>query len=400
MDKNTFIEIFNLIQEKLPKEAKDLFLSFDGFTNNFNVVIEELKIILMEKINNNEFDDEYNTINEQLKMLYSFYKELEQINKQFLPEEEPLPQDDIIETEEDINPDDENLIDDKNDIIKYSRVHFIDEDFTEKTPAGFIWFNDEFVITPTWTNLYKRIFLKILNSNLSSFQNLKELLNKQKKYISYDGNGLYMPIKLEDGCYIEVNIPTSEMIQNIRTMFKEYIISFDKLKIYLKDEPLIDDSEDESYENAGLIQITTNGYSQSVKINYADYRVNQNEEHFLGEDFENKKVCGYILQNYGYKPVSTWANLYVDICNKLIEIDSAKFINLKNWFRGIRPYVSLDKTELRKARRLSNGIYLETNQSANHITSNIGKLLKYYYMPNYDLKIYLRADYSELHKQN
>ena len=175
MDKNTFIEIFNLIQEKLPKEAKDLFLSFDGFTNNFNVVIEELKIILMEKINNNEFDDEYNTINEQLKMLYSFYKELEQINKQFLPEEEPLPQDDIIETEEDINPDDENLIDDKNDIIKYSRVHFIDEDFTEKTPAGFIWFNDEFVITPTWTNLYKRIFLKILNSNLSSFQNLKEL---------------------------------------------------------------------------------------------------------------------------------------------------------------------------------------------------------------------------------
>lgn len=83
-----------------------------------------------------------------------------------------------------------------------------------------------------------------------------------------------------------------------------------------------------------------NGYIQTVKVNYDDYKVNQEIVHHIDEDFENKKVCGYIFGNSMHIKISSWANLYVDICNRLITMGSSKFNDTRTWFKGIKPYIS------------------------------------------------------------
>lgn len=399
MEKNKIIDIFNLVKDILPKEASELFLSFDGFSNHFKMIIEQLKLISQEKLDNNEFDEEYLSLSNNLNKLYIFYKNLQDINLMFLLDENL--QNSISDTElktDDIEIDKETILDDTTDIVKYSKIHYLDENFDAKTPAGFIFKNNDFVVTPTWTSLYKKLCLILLDEDRENFYELINILNDKKVVLAQDKSNLFMPIKLASDLYLEANLPTFEFINILKSIFSIYNIPLDQLKIYLENEEIMEEIEESENINSETIKIATNGYIESVKVNYSDYQVNRNEEHYLYENFEHKKICGYILKGFDYSNIDTWANMYVEICNKLISLDSTKFINIQNWFKGLRPYVSFDKTKLRKARRLTNNLYLETNQSANHITSNIGKLLQYYNFSKNDLKLYLRADYTDLHK--
>lgn len=84
MDIITCLEIYNIIQRKIPKESRDKDISLSKFINSFEFILQELKSILIEKVANNEFDNEYNVVNEQLIVLNKFYEELNQVKNKFL----------------------------------------------------------------------------------------------------------------------------------------------------------------------------------------------------------------------------------------------------------------------------------------------------------------------------
>lgn len=391
-----YIDTFELIKHILPNESKELFLSFDSFVKHFKAIIDQLKLISQEKLDNNQFDDEYLSLSSNLSKLYTLYKTLQNINTSFLPEDVQNSTDYELNSEEQ-NFDKESIIDDNIDITKYTSIHYLDECFNTKTPVGFSFQNNELILTPTWTSFYKKVCCLLFNIDKENFYELINILNDKRILLSQNKYQLYMPLELTNDLYLEANLPTSEFIDILRRIFSIYNISIHQLKIYLKNEQTFEDVVKSEINDSETTQISNRSYIDSVKINYADYQVNKTKVHYLDENFVHKKVCGYVLAGFNYSSVDSWASLYVEICNKLISLDSTKFINIQDWFKGSKPYLSYDKTVLRKARKLSNNIYLETNQSAHQITSNIAKLLKYYGFQINHLKIYLRADYTALH---
>lgn len=56
-----------------------------------------------------------------------------------------------------------------------------------------------------------------------------------------------------------------------------------------------------------------------------------------------------------------------------------------------------NKGDLRKPKLVGNKIYVETNISSNGIRNLLLKLLKKYGYKTNEFKVYLRADYTELH---
>lgn len=135
------------------------------------------------------------------------------------------------------------------------------------------------------------------------------------------------------------------------------------------------------------------------KINYDAYKVDNEEKHYLDEDFTNTKPFAFSFLGQKYI-TSQWKKFYLQTCEILIQQDSNKFKNLIYSFKGkAKPYLSYNAGKLRVPKELSNGMYIETNMSANDITGNIKTLLKEYDYKEKDFIIYLNKDYSDLHQE-
>lgn len=118
--------------------------------------------------------------------------------------------------------------------------------------------------------------------------------------------------------------------------------------------------------------------------------------HTLDENFTYKRPFGFILGDTAVKGLKTWKSLFLLVLDILQEIDKKKFSALPQTERFIsnrgNPWFSTDQSKLRVAEKLSAGLYVEVNLSANMIRNNMVELLEHFGLDPKAMTIYLRED--------
>lgn len=168
-------------------------------------------------------------------------------------------------------------------------------------------------------------------------------------------------------------------------------------------EELIDLLEIENEEHIVKIEDENSYISVQKAIpNYADYQVDNQVEHTLYEDFMHKRPFGFKFIKNDIYEVRTWGEVFIKTCEILYDIDSKKFNDFENLLHmngKKNKYFSKDIRNIRKEHKIRDGIFVETNHSANTIRNIILKMLKEYKFKASDYKVYFWADYTELNKK-
>lgn len=124
--------------------------------------------------------------------------------------------------------------------------------------------------------------------------------------------------------------------------------------------------------------------------------LNRNEPHAITEEFTYKRPCGFVLDGKGYQDVTTWTRVYELVIRHLAKKDPALFKALPDnpatITRRNNPHFGRKPAGLRKPLALPNGLYAETNLSANHLCASIRTLLDIFSIPLTSCTIFLRQD--------
>lgn len=118
--------------------------------------------------------------------------------------------------------------------------------------------------------------------------------------------------------------------------------------------------------------------------------------HGLDEDFTFKRPFGFILDGQATTGLTTWRRLYELVCANLVARDVQRMRALYDHAdfvsnRGNRT-IENDPQQLRKAMQIADGLYIESNLSANGIRDIIRRLLHQYEIPIEQMKVYLQQD--------
>lgn len=137
--------------------------------------------------------------------------------------------------------------------------------------------------------------------------------------------------------------------------------------------------------------------------NYSDYEVDITAVHTLHESFVHKRPHAFELRGRKVH-VTKWKGMLVETCNVLADINPGLIGDFPNnpRFNGRKSqyFRTKDPGLMRSPLKLDNiDMYVETNFSANDIRNLIIRMIKHYRIPTGEYKIYLRADYTELHKK-
>ncbi|WP_288221542.1 hypothetical protein [uncultured Clostridium sp.] len=135
--------------------------------------------------------------------------------------------------------------------------------------------------------------------------------------------------------------------------------------------------------------------------NYSDYLVDINVEHNLYEDLTHKRPCAFKIEGTRVE-IKDWKGALVQTIDYLAKKDPSivkSFVdNPKMNGKKVIYFSKIKLPTMRAARKIeSANIYVETNLSANGIRNLLIKMLSKYNIKLSDYKIYLKADYSELH---
>ncbi|HCW53873.1 MAG TPA: hypothetical protein DG753_09075 [Clostridium sp.] len=135
--------------------------------------------------------------------------------------------------------------------------------------------------------------------------------------------------------------------------------------------------------------------------NYSDYLVDIDIEYNLYEDLTHKRPCAFKIEGTKVE-IKDWKGALVQTINYLAKKDSSivkSFVDDSKMNGKKVIYFSRVKLPtMRAAREIkSANIYVETNLSANGIRNLLIKMLNRYNIKLSDYKIYLKADYSDLH---
>lgn len=135
--------------------------------------------------------------------------------------------------------------------------------------------------------------------------------------------------------------------------------------------------------------------------NYGDYAVDIKIPHSLYENFAHKRPVAFELFNERYE-CRTWIEVLTCFTDVLARTNTEillKFNNDVSMNGKKSKYFSNHSEELRKPYLIKGtDLYLETNMSANSVRNIILKMLQRYGYRSNDIVIYLRADYTDLHK--
>lgn len=205
----------------------------------------------------------------------------------------------------------------------------------------------------------------------------------------------------------------SDTIEKISVKTKASMDSrdFEKSKVYsqMAEEVYIYESKIDEIKNkldvaGGDIEEETDEETEKRTIpDYSQYTVDYNIEHTLYEDFTHKRPFGFKINNNHIIEVKTWQGMLVKTCEYLIAIDKDKFLSFedKPSMNGKKnKYFSTNPKNIRKPRKLGDKIYVEINLSGNAIRNLIIKLLKEYGFKINEYKVYFRADYSNLNRDD
>lgn len=212
--------------------------------------------------------------------------------------------------------------------------------------------------------------------------------------LSFDG--VYDTIKKKiDVCYNAQNIKeiqhllekSGEIIE-LKEMLEEYIsllIDEDALEHEIAEEIMEDDAEKKQVPD------------------YAAYVVDNAVPHSLYEDFTHTKACAFSLTDSFYE-VKNMRGVLVALCEALAKEDRKKiesFVSDPTMKGRKAPYFSdkliVENAVCKNEQILDLNVYVWVNLSCNQIRNLIKRILKKFDFSFDDLKIYLRADYKELH---
>lgn len=135
--------------------------------------------------------------------------------------------------------------------------------------------------------------------------------------------------------------------------------------------------------------------------NYNDYIVDSNIQHTLYEDFTHKRPMTFELNGKKYD-VKDWKDMLLEICVIASKIDKDLIMSFPNNERmngkKVTYFAYKESDIIRAPRKIKDlDLYVSTNHSANSIRNIIINILREYKISVSAFKIYLRADYSELH---
>ena len=137
--------------------------------------------------------------------------------------------------------------------------------------------------------------------------------------------------------------------------------------------------------------------------NYDEYTVDNKVEHTLYENFTHIRPFGFRIDGTELIEVKTWQEVFLKTCELLLYKDEKKFVQFENKpnMNGKKnKYFSVSVKGMRKPEMISNKIYVETNMSSNSIRNIIVKMLREYDIKVNDFKLYFRADYTNINKEN
>lgn len=153
-------------------------------------------------------------------------------------------------------------------------------------------------------------------------------------------------------------------------------------------ENIIDEEDTKEEENARIVP------------DYTKYVVDSNISYNLYENFTHKCPAAFSIEGAKIE-AKKWKEVLVLTCEILAKKDRMKFHGFVNdpSIQGKKAKYIADRVgDMRKPVKLRNeDIYIETNMSANQTRNVLIKLLKKYDIKVGDFKIYLRADYTDLH---
>ena len=189
----------------------------------------------------------------------------------------------------------------------------------------------------------------------------------------------------ENKLYDEV-IELINMQKNINNLIEKNIEIIEALEVNSD----IDMTEDEEIDNKAF-----------ETPDYEEYAVNSRTPHNLYENFKHKRPHAFEL-NDKYVEVSTWRDMLIKTAEYLHKQDPKifeSFVTDKSMNGKKRANFTKNRNVLRKSERVNGTkIYMETNKSSTSIKQLIMKMLKKYGISISSFTIYLRADYTELHK--
>jgi len=148
-----------------------------------------------------------------------------------------------------INPEDENVEGESFNNDKKERIvqeldkkkpHTLNENFTYKTPYGFILEDSAFKGLKTWKSLYLKVLEVLKKSNFEKFKRLPEI----EVFISKRGNPLFsreehdlrVAEKIEDYFFVEVNLSADQIRNNIKQLLEYFSLNSANMKIYLRED--------------------------------------------------------------------------------------------------------------------------------------------------------------------
>lgn len=134
---------------------------------------------------------------------------------------------------------------------------------------------------------------------------------------------------------------------------------------------------------------------------YSNYLVDTEVEHNLYEDLTHKRPCAFKIEDTRVE-IKDWKGALVKTIEYLAKKDPSivrSFVDDSKMNGKKVIYFSRDKLPTMRAvvEIKSVNIYVATNLSANGIRNLLIKILNKYNIRLSDYKIYLKADYSELH---
>lgn len=184
---------------------------------------------------------------------------------------------------------------------------------------------------------------------------------------------------------------------------------FDRAKKYINIGEEINRYEQKIEELIGLLEVDTTEIideeqeEKAARIlpDYSAYSVNTEVEHTLYEDFTHKRPHGFRINDETVIEVKTWKEMLFKTCELLMALDEEKFMSFENkeYMNGKkRKHFSTNPGGMVDPKLVNHKMYVETNINANGIRNLLLKLLKEYGFKVSEFKIYLRADYTDLHK--
>lgn len=152
----------------------------------------------------------------------------------------------------------------------------------------------------------------------------------------------------------------------------------------------------QQYTSVRLEEAERSGGTDRAQNDRIIAELNREEPHRLEEDFTYKRPHGFILDGRGTTGITTWQRLYELVFRQLFERDSARFRSLCGHpdftsNRGHHTFTA-ERARLRKALEVGEGLYAESNLSANGIRDVLRGVLTAFAIPTDQLLIFLRQD--------